>query len=63
MAATCRLVVPWMRVSAQRASQRSRLLLSFLQTLEAASLQGRFLRVVHARFDLPLIQSRQLHMI
>ena len=51
MAATCRLVVPWMRVSAQRCLPVIEIGLSFLQALEALTLERGFLRMSDAGFD------------
>ena len=51
MAATCRLVVPWMRVSAQRCFPVIEVGLGFFQTLEAQAFQRCFLRVADAGFD------------
>ena len=54
MAATWRFVVPWMRVSAQRVSQRSRYAWASAERLEAEPLERRGLRVADRRLDFPL---------
>ncbi len=54
IAATCRFVVPWMRVSAQCVSQRSRYACASSSALEAQPCERRLLRVADAGFDLAL---------
>ena len=51
MTATCRLVVPWMRVSAQRCLPVIEIGLGLLQALEALTLERGFLGVSDAGFD------------
>ena len=50
--ATWRLVVPWIRVSAQRVSQRSKIRLRLLERLIAETAERCFLRVADTRFHL-----------
>ena len=54
IAATWRFVVPWMRVSAQCASQRSRYACASSSVSKRRPLQRRLLRVADAGFDLAL---------
>jgi hypothetical protein len=54
MTATWRLVVPWMRVSAQRCSPVIEVGLSLVQSFEAQTFQQSFLRVTDAGFDFAL---------
>jgi hypothetical protein len=54
MVATWRLVVPWIRVSAQRVSPMIEICLRVLEALEAESLERRTLRMTDARLDLAL---------
>ena len=54
MAATCRLVVPWMRVSAQRCFPVIQVRLRLFQALEAQPFQRCLLGMPDAALDLPL---------
>ena len=61
MAATCRLVVPWMRVSAQRVFPVVQVGLSLLQAFETQPFQRSILGMADAAFHFSLGSSRQLH--